>query len=106
MRTEAAIALRDRGQHGEAQALFSQNVQEIEAQAAHAPPSEHLLYLKHQYRGIAAAPRAFRAARFRTSASSCGGSIRTPVRRAPATDAPPYTIGECPPSTLMALPVM
>jgi Ca-activated chloride channel homolog len=53
-RTTAAIALRDQGKHAEAQALFQQNVAEIEAQAAHAPLSERLKYLKQQYNGIAA----------------------------------------------------
>jgi Ca-activated chloride channel family protein len=57
-RTAAAIALSDQGRHGEAQALFRQNVQEIEAQAAHAPLSDRLQYLKRQYDGIAAAPPA------------------------------------------------
>ena len=49
-RTAAAIELRDQGRHGEAQALFSQNVQEIDAQAASAPLSNRLQYLKQQYR--------------------------------------------------------
>ena len=57
-RTAAAIALGDQGRHGEAQALFRQNVQEIEAQAAHAPLSNRLQYLKQQYHGIVAAPPA------------------------------------------------
>ena len=57
-RTASAIELRDQGRHGEAQALFSQNVQEIEAQAAHAPLSDRLQYLKRQYDGIAATPPA------------------------------------------------
>jgi Ca-activated chloride channel homolog len=55
-RTAAAIQLRDQGRHGEAQALFSQNVQEIDAQAAYAPLSNRLQYLKRQYDGIVAAP--------------------------------------------------
>jgi Ca-activated chloride channel homolog len=55
-RTAAAIELRDQGRHGEAQALFSQNVQEIDAQAASAPLSNRLQYLKRQYDGIVAAP--------------------------------------------------
>jgi len=55
-RTAAAIELRDQGRHGEAQALFSQNVKEIEAQAAHGPLSNRLQYLQQQYRGIVAAP--------------------------------------------------
>jgi len=55
-RTAAAIELRDQGRHGEAQALFSQNVKEIEAQAAAAPLSGRLQYLKQQYHGILAAP--------------------------------------------------
>ena len=55
-RTAAAIELRDQGRHGEAQALFRQNVQEIETQAVHAPLSDRLQYLKQQYDGIAAAP--------------------------------------------------
>ena len=55
-RTAAAIELRDQGRHGEAQALFSQNVQEIDAQAAHAPLSDRLQYLKRQYDGLAATP--------------------------------------------------
>jgi hypothetical protein len=62
-RTAAAIELRDQGRHSEAQALFSQNVKEIEAQAAHAPLSERLRYLKQQYHGIVAAPTASAAAR-------------------------------------------
>ena len=57
-RTAAAIALRDQGRHGEAQALFRQNVQEIDTQAAHAPLSNRLQYLKQQYDGIVAAPPA------------------------------------------------
>jgi Ca-activated chloride channel family protein len=57
-RTAAAVELRDQGRHGEAQALFSQNVQEIDAQAAHAPLSNRLQYLQQQYRGIVAAPPA------------------------------------------------
>jgi len=55
-RTAAAIELRDQGRYGEAQALFSQNVQEIEAQATQAPLSARLQYLKQQYHGIVAAP--------------------------------------------------
>ena len=55
-RTAAAIELRDQGRHGEAQALFSQNVKEIETQAAAAPLSGRLQYLQQQYRGIVAAP--------------------------------------------------
>ena len=55
-RTAAAIELRDQGRHGEAQALFRQNVQEIETQAVHAPLSDRLQYLKQQYNGIVAAP--------------------------------------------------
>jgi len=47
-RTAAAIELRDQGRHGEAQALFSRNVQEIDAQAVHAPLSDRLQYLKRQ----------------------------------------------------------
>jgi Ca-activated chloride channel family protein len=62
-RTAAAIALRDQGRHGEAQALFSQNVREIEAQAVHAPLSNRLQYLKQQYHGIAAQPAPSAAAR-------------------------------------------
>ena len=57
-RTAAAIALRDQGQHDQAQGLFRQNVQELEAQAAHAPLSDRLQYLKRQYDGIVAAPPA------------------------------------------------
>lgn len=57
-RTAAAITLSDQGRHGEAQALFRQNVQEIDAQAAYAPLSDRLQYLKRQYDGIAAAPPA------------------------------------------------
>ncbi len=53
-RTAAAVELRDQGRHGEAQALFRQNVTEIEAQAAQAPLSGRLQYLKQQYDGIAA----------------------------------------------------
>jgi Ca-activated chloride channel family protein len=62
-RTAAAIELRDQGRHGEAQALFSQNVQEIDAQAAYAPLSGRLQYLKQQYNGIVAAPAPSAAAR-------------------------------------------
>jgi Ca-activated chloride channel family protein len=62
-RTAAAIELRDQGRHGEAQALFSQNVQEIDAQAANAPLSNRLQYLKRQYDGIVAAPTPSAAAR-------------------------------------------
>jgi Ca-activated chloride channel family protein len=57
-RTAAAITLSDQGRHGEAQALFRKNVQEIEAQAAYAPLSDRLQYLKRQYNGIATAPPA------------------------------------------------
>jgi Ca-activated chloride channel family protein len=57
-RTAAAIALGDQGRHGEARALFRQNVQEIDAQAAYAPLSNRLQYLKQQYHGIVAAPPA------------------------------------------------
>lgn len=63
-RTAAAIALRDRGEHEQARALFRQNVQEIEAQATLAPISERLEYLKRQYDGIAAAPAPSASARF------------------------------------------
>lgn len=62
-RTAAAIALRDQGRHGEAQALFSQNVKEIEGQAAYAPLSPRLQYLKQQYNSIAAQPAPSAAAR-------------------------------------------
>ena len=62
-RTASAIELRDQGRHGEAQALFQQNVKEIEAQAASAPLSDRLQYLKQQYRGIVAAPPASPTAR-------------------------------------------
>jgi Ca-activated chloride channel homolog len=55
-RTTAAIELRDQGRHGEAQALFSQNVKEIEGQAGFAPLSDRLQYLKRQYESIVAAP--------------------------------------------------
>ena len=57
-RTAAAIALRDQGQHEQAQALFRQNVQELEARATQAPLSDRLDYLKRQYDGIVAAPPA------------------------------------------------
>jgi hypothetical protein len=57
-RTASAIELRDQGRHGEAQALFQQNVKEIEAQATLAPLSDRLQYLNQQYRGIVAAPPA------------------------------------------------
>jgi len=63
-RTAAAVELRDRGRHGEAQALFSQNVKEIESQAAVAPLSGRLQYLKQQYQGIVAEPPASSSARF------------------------------------------
>jgi Ca-activated chloride channel family protein len=63
-RTAAAVKLRDEGRLGEAQALFSQNVQEIESQAAVAPLSGRLQYLKRQYQGIVAAPPASPSARF------------------------------------------
>ncbi len=53
-RTATAIKLRDDGRFGEAQALFQQNVAEIEAQAGLAPLSERLKYLKQQYHGLAA----------------------------------------------------
>jgi hypothetical protein len=53
-RSAAAIALRDQGRHQDAQALFRQNVEEIQSQAAHAPLSARLQYLKQQYDGIAA----------------------------------------------------
>jgi len=55
-RTAAAITLRDQGRNGEAQALFQQNVQEIEGYTAYAPLSERLQYLGRQYRDIAATP--------------------------------------------------
>jgi Ca-activated chloride channel family protein len=57
-RTAAAVKLRDEGRHSEAQALFSQNVKEIETQATAAPLSGRLQYLKRQYEGIVAAPQA------------------------------------------------
>lgn len=63
-RTAAAVKLRDEGRHDEAQALFSQNVQEIAGQAAVAPLSGRLQYLKRQYEGIVAAPPASPSARF------------------------------------------
>jgi Ca-activated chloride channel family protein len=63
-RTAAAVKLRDEGRLGEAQALFSENVQEIESQAAVAPLSGRLQYLKQQYQGIVAAPPASPSARF------------------------------------------
>ena len=62
-RTASAIELRDQGRHGEAQALFQQNVKEIEAQATQAPLSDRLQYLNQQYRGIVAAPPASPTAR-------------------------------------------
>jgi Ca-activated chloride channel family protein len=55
-RTAAAIALRDRGDHEQARALLQQNVQEIDAQAAHGALSNRLEYLKQQYNGLAARP--------------------------------------------------
>ena len=55
-RTAAAIALRDQGRNDEAQALFRQNVEEIQGQTAYAPLSERLQYLKQQYYGLAATP--------------------------------------------------
>jgi len=61
-RTAAAIELRDQGRHGEAQALFSQNVEEINAQAANGPLSTRMQYLQQQYRGLAATPPAAMAA--------------------------------------------
>jgi Ca-activated chloride channel family protein len=63
-RTAAAVKLRDEGRHSEAQALFTQNVKEIESQAAAAPLSGRLQYLKQQYQGIVAAPPASPSARF------------------------------------------
>jgi hypothetical protein len=63
-RTAAAVKLRDEGRHSEAQALFTQNVKEIESQAALAPLSGRLQYLKRQYEGIVAAPPASPSARF------------------------------------------
>jgi Ca-activated chloride channel homolog len=57
-RTAAAVKLRDQGRNDEAQALFSENVQEIAGQAAVAPLSGRLQYLKQQYQGIVAAPPA------------------------------------------------
>jgi Ca-activated chloride channel family protein len=64
VRTAAAVRLRDQGRHDEAQALFAQNVKEIESQAAFAPLSGRLQYLKQQYQGIVAAPPASPSARF------------------------------------------
>ncbi|MCC6888920.1 MAG: VWA domain-containing protein [Hyphomicrobiales bacterium] len=57
-RSAAAVTLRDQGRHSEAQALFKENVAEIDAQAAQGPLSARLQYLQQQYRGILAAPSA------------------------------------------------
>jgi Ca-activated chloride channel family protein len=57
-RAAAAVALRDKGRHEEALKLFKQNIAEIESQAAFAPLSGRLNYLKQQYDGIAATPPA------------------------------------------------
>jgi Ca-activated chloride channel homolog len=81
-RTAAAITLRDQGRHGEAQALFRQNVQEIDAQAAFAPLSGRLQYLKRQYDGIAATPP--------TASSSILGDQRKFLRQL---DANPAALG-------------
>ena len=62
-RTAAAIELRDQGRHGEAQALFQQNVKEIEAQAAAGaalgPPAiSQAAISRHRRRAAAASPSA------------------------------------------------
>jgi len=81
-RSAAAIALRDQGRHSEAQALFRQNVEEIEGQAAFAPLSSRLQYLKQQYDGLAAtAPRA--------AAGAIGGQQRKFLRQLDANPAAP-----------------
>jgi Ca-activated chloride channel homolog len=80
-RTAAAITLRDQGRLGEAQALFRQNVQEIDAQAAFAPLSDRLQYLKRQYDGIAATPP--------TASSSILGDQRKFLRQMDANPAAP-----------------
>ena len=55
-RTEEAIALRDQGRHSDATALFQLNSTEISNQAAAAPLSARLQYLKKQYDAIATTP--------------------------------------------------
>jgi Ca-activated chloride channel family protein len=58
LRTEEAIALRDQGRNAEATALFKANSAEISSQAAAAPLSPRLQYLKKQYDAIATTPPA------------------------------------------------
>ena len=58
-RTEAAIALRDQGKVAEAQALFKENLAELETHAASvAKPSERMRQLISEYGSIANAPLA------------------------------------------------
>jgi Ca-activated chloride channel family protein len=81
LRTEKAIEARDQGRAGEAAALFSANVAEIESQAAAAPLSQRLQYLKQQYDAIAATPPA-------ASAGAWGGQ-RKLLRQMDANPASP-----------------
>jgi Ca-activated chloride channel homolog len=81
LRAEEAIALRDRGRSAEAAALFQANVVEIETQAAAAPLSARLQYLKKQYDAIATTPPA--------AASAAWGSQRKLLRQMDANPAAP-----------------
>jgi Ca-activated chloride channel family protein len=81
-RTAAAITLRDQGRHGEAQNLFRQNVEEIQGQAAYAPLSDRLEYLKRQYDGIAATQPS-------AAASAVGGKQRKFLRQMDVNPAAP-----------------
>jgi Ca-activated chloride channel family protein len=58
LRSAAAVVARDQGNFEEAQALFSQNVSEIDGLAAMAPLSGRMQYLQQQYKGIVSVPRA------------------------------------------------
>ena len=81
-RTAAAVELRDRGRHTEAQAMFRQNVEEIQGQAAYAPLSSRLEYLKQQYDGIAATPPS-------AAAGAVGGKQRKFLRQMDTNPAAP-----------------
>ena len=81
LRAEAAIALRDQGRSAEALALFQANVAEIETQAAAAPLSDRLQYLKRQYNAIAATPPA--------AAAGAWGGQRKMLRQMDANPAAP-----------------
>ena len=57
-RTASAISLRDQGRFEEAQALFSENLAEINQLAGSGPLSTRMQYLQDQYNSVVNTPRA------------------------------------------------